>query len=210
MNPRQHCRISVRKRGGVEDDYYPIHAFIDSTKSLCADGRHRVLHTHWAIQYVLVPIFGHTIVNSSGKPVDVKDLCERDHLLVDYGNAFIPSLSDFVSAIVVDNEVALRRDIEAFHQTFAQDAAVSELMLSPLTVTGDIKSLLITHNSWFVNAVLPQVFDHPPQLTDFTIGPARVFNDMRFEPWMDNGLVTAPSARRLANLRVTRDLRAAQ
>ena len=124
MNPRQHCRISVRKRGGVEEDYYPIHAFIDSTKSLCADGRHRILHTHWAIHYLLIPIFGHTFVNADGKHVDVKDLCERDHLLVDYGNQFIPTLSDFVSAIEVADEAQLRRDLDRFHAEFCTEYAM--------------------------------------------------------------------------------------
>ena len=167
MNPRQHCRISVRRWGGVESDYYPIHEFIDSTKSLCADGRHRILHTHWAVQHVVVPIFGHTMINADGKHVDVKDMCERDHLLADYGNRFIPTLADFVSAISVD-EPGMTRDIERFHSEFAGNPQVSELLLSPLAVTGRVRSLLVTHNSWFINTVLPQIFDAIPQLlTEF-------------------------------------------
>lgn len=202
MNPRQHCRISVRRWGGIENDYYPIHAFIDSTKSLCADARHRILHTHWAIQHIIVPIFGHTLVNADGRHVDVKDLCERDHLLADYGNRFIPTLGDFVSAIKIDDEVALGRDIEAFHTEFCSDPNITELMLSPLTTTGDLKSLLVTHNSWFINAILPRIFDTAPAIADFSIGPSQLFNAMQFVPWMDNGLVSAPSARNLDCLRI--------
>jgi hypothetical protein len=208
VNPRQHCRISVRRWGGVESDYYPIHSFIDSTKSLCADGRHRILHTHWAIQYVIVPIFGHTIVNSDGKSVDVKDLCERDHLLTDYANRFIPTLGDFVSAIHVENDAALKRDVEQFHADFCTDPDMAELMLSPLTTTGALKSLLVTHNSWFVNAILPRLFDTRPKIEEFPIGPGRLFNAMSFKPWMDNGLASAPSAEQLDRLRITPDLRA--
>ena len=208
MNPRLHCRISVRRWGGVESDYYPIHAFIDSTKSLCADARHRILHTHWAIQHIVLPIFGHTLVNADGKHVDVRDMCERDHLLADYGNRFIPTLSDFVGAIVIEDEAALKRDIEAFHTDFCVDPAITELMLSPLTATGELKSLLVTHNSWFVNAILPQIFGSQPAIAEFLIGPSRLYNAMRFEPWMDNGLVSAPSAENLGRLRVTPKLRA--
>jgi hypothetical protein len=206
MNPRQHCRISVRRWGGVESDYFPIHEFIDSTKTLCADGRHRVLHTHWAIQYVVVPIFGHTIVNADGKHVDVKDMCERDHLLADYGNRFIPTLADFVSAVTVD-ESALRQVFEEFHGEFAGDSKVSELLLSPLAVTGRIKSLLVTHNSWFVNAVLPRIFDVDPQIRNFDIVPAQFFNAMEFRAWMDNGLACPPSAQQLNQMQVTPRLR---
>lgn len=209
MNPRQHCRISVRRWGGAESDYYPIHEFIDSTKTLCADGRHRVLHTHWAVQHVVVPIFGHTIVNSDGKHVDVKDMCERDHLLADYGNRFIPTLADFVSAINVE-EPETRKALERFHSDFAGDPAISELLLSPLAVTGKVRSLLVTHNSWFINAVLPRIFGTAPAITDFPIVPADLFNAMDFKPWMDNGLACPPSARQLDGMRVTARLRSVQ
>jgi len=207
MNPRAHCRISVRRWGGVEDDYYPIHAFIDSTKSLCADARHRILHTHWAVQHIVVPIFGHTLVNADGKQIDVKDMCERDHLLADYGNRFIPTLSDFVGAVEVDDESSLKKDIERFHEDHCEDPALTELMLSPLSATGDLKSLLVTHNSWFINSILPRVLGTRPEIGNFSIGPSRLFNSMRFEPWMDNGLACAPSANKLERLRISPELR---
>ena len=206
MNPRQHCRISVRRWGGVEADYYPIHEFIDSTKMLCADGRHRVLHTHWAVQNVVVPLFGHTIVNADGKAVDVKDMCERDHLLADYGNRFIPTLADFISAVDVD-ERPLRKKFESIHADFAGDAKLSELLLSPLAVTGRVKSLLVTHNSWFINAVLPRLFDVDQRIENFDLAPAQLFNAMEFKPWMDNGLDCPPSARQIDQLQVTPQLR---
>ena len=206
MNPRQHCRISVRRWGGVESDYYPIHEFIDSTKTLCADGRHRILHTHWAIQNLVVPIFGHTIENADGKHVDVKDMCERDHLLADYGNRFIPTLADFVSAIAPEAP-AVRRDVERFHADYAGNADVSRLLLSPLPVTGQFRSLLITHNSWFVNDILPRMFGTGSLLDDFPIVPSQLFNAMVFKPWMDNGLACPPSALTLDRMRVSPDLR---
>ena len=47
MNPVQHANISVKRRGGELEDYIDIHALIDSTKMLCTDNRHRILHTFW-------------------------------------------------------------------------------------------------------------------------------------------------------------------
>ena len=208
MNPHQHCRLSVRRWGGVEADYREIHEFIDSTKTLCADGRHRILHTHWAVRRIVVPIFGQTLTNSDGKDIDVGDLCERDHLLADYGNRFVPTIGDFVASIEVDDRDALRRDIEQFHADWAGDPAIAELMLSPLTATGRIESLLITHNSWFVNDIVPRVFGGEPSIADFAIAPSRLFNAMRFSAWMDNGLDCAPSARSLDRLRVQPSLKA--
>ena len=99
MNSVMHSRISQQRWGGEMDDYLPIHDFIDSTKSLCSDGRHRILHTLWGVNHVIVPIFGHTLINSDGKAINVKDLCEKDHLLVDYNKRFIPTLSDFTDVI---------------------------------------------------------------------------------------------------------------
>lgn len=40
MNPLDHSKISVKRRGGIIEDYYPIHFFLDSTKELCSDNRH--------------------------------------------------------------------------------------------------------------------------------------------------------------------------
>jgi hypothetical protein len=77
MNPIQHARVSARRWGGVPDDYVAVHALIDSTKMLCTDNRHRILHTFWAVQEVVIPVFGHTMHNSAGREVDIKDICEK-------------------------------------------------------------------------------------------------------------------------------------
>lgn len=61
MNPATHSRISVAKRKGKFEDYYPIHFFMDATKELCSDNRHRILHNLWGIRRVIIPIFGHNI-----------------------------------------------------------------------------------------------------------------------------------------------------
>ena len=197
MNSIKHCQISVKRWGGVENDYLDIHNFIDHTKSLCADARHRILHTQWAINHIIIPIFGHTLINSDEKHVDIKDMCERDHLLVDYQNKFIPTLSDFIEAISSNEMNGLEKKLDIFHSEYICNEEISELMLTPLAYTGKLKSLLITHNSWFINTILPKIFNTKPALKSFIIKPSVLFNAMDFELWMDNGISYPPSARKL-------------
>lgn len=176
------------------EDYLALHDFIDSTKELCSDNRHRVLHTMWGIKRVIVPIFGHTLVNSDGKAVNVKDLCEQDHILPDYQLRFIPTLSDFVKSI--DTEVANQFDFEQFSKSYEHDSELMELLLSPLANTGQQKSLLITHNSWFINEIVPKILKRKIEIKNFDISPNDLFDNMKFMLWMDNGSSLPDSARR--------------
>lgn len=193
MNAVIHSKISVKKRGGRIEDYLAIHEFMDSTKELCSDNRHRILHTLWGIRRVMVPVFGHTIINSDGKEVNVKDLCEQDHILPDYQNRFIPTLEDFVREI--DSEAARKHDFERFSESYRHDSTLYELLLSPLHVTGSKTSLLITHNSWFINDILPRIFKRTVEIKDFSISPGDLFNRMNFSLWMDNGNALPASCR---------------
>lgn len=185
MNAVIHSQISVRKRGGVIEDYLPIHDFMDSTKELCSDNRHRILHTMWGIRRVIVPVYGHTIINSDGKAVNVKDMCEQDHILPDYQNRFIPNLSDFVNSI--DDDTVSDLDFREFAKEYQNDKELMDLLLSPLSVTGLSKSLLITHNSWFINEIVPRVLNRKVEIKNFDITPSDLFNNMKFKLWMDNG-----------------------
>lgn len=197
MNAMQHARISAKRWGGEPEDYYEIHSFIDSTKSLCSDARHRILHTLWGVNSVVVPVFGHSLQNSAGKSIDIKDLCERDHLLVDYQQRFIPTLNDFVSAIdATQLPKNFEQQLEQLHQYYLQDKTLSQLMLSPLALTGKLHSLLLTHNSWFIYDILPRI-GQLPKLENILYSPADFFNAMRFELWMDNGMAIPLSAQAL-------------
>ena len=196
MNAYKHAEISVKRRGGVVEDYLAIHDFMDSTKELCSDNRHRILHTHWGIRRVVVPIFGQTITNSSGKIINVKDLCEQDHILPDYLNRFIPTLADFVSAI--DHHADDEQKLQEFARSYEHDQELTELLLSPLTNTGSTTSLLLTHNSWFINDIVPKVLKRRPIIQNFNISPADFFNRMAFKLWMDNGSAIPPRAQKTA------------
>lgn len=201
MNPVQHANISKKRRGGELEDYIDIHALIDSTKMLCTDNRHRILHTFWGVQEIIIPIFGHHFENSTGHSIEVKHLCEKDHLLVDFHHRFIPTLGDFVNAMQDIPTEGLAKRIEKFHTDVIGDTKLSATLLSPLAVTGQLKSLLITHNSWFMNTILPMMGKSEAKLIEFDITPAMFFNPMRFELWMDNGTVVPPSAMKLQELK---------
>jgi hypothetical protein len=172
---------------------------MDCTKELCSDNRHRFLHTLWGIRRVVLPLFGPTLVNSEGRAVYVKTLCETDHVQADYQTQFIPTLADFVEAIDEDPDDA-RRFQHAFRH-YARDSEVRELLLSPLAATGALKSLLLTHNSWFLSEIVPRVIGRRPRVRNYEIAPADLFARMRFRLWMDNGTDLPPSARPLQAVR---------
>jgi hypothetical protein len=192
MNAYVHAQISMKRRGGRIEDYIAIHDFMDSTKELCSDNRHRILHTMWGVKRVIVPIFGQYFTNSEGKVVNVKDMCEQDHILPDYKNRFIPTLSDFVKAIDCEVEDA---KFKSFSSYYENDMELMNLLLSPLSNTGMLNSLLITHNSWFINEIVPKVLNRQPEVKNFDITPSDLFDNMRFELWMDNGNAIPNSAK---------------
>ncbi|MGE8564336.1 MAG: DUF6915 family protein [Acinetobacter bohemicus] len=202
MNAMQHARISAKRWGGEAEDYYEVHRFIDSTKSLCSDARHRILHTLWGVNSVVVPIYGHSLLNSAGKAVDLKDLCERDHLLVDYQQRFIPTLADFVRAIDQARlPVGFEQKIEKIHQYYSDQPQLSQILLSPLALTGKLHSLLLTHNSWFIYEILPRMGYSISSLVDLDGAPEDFFNAMQFELWMDNGMAVPASAQALNQIK---------
>jgi DNA-binding transcriptional ArsR family regulator len=195
MDPYTHAELSAKKRGGKPEDYFPVHSFIDSTKELCSDNRHRILHTLWGIRRVILPIFGPTLINSDGNSVNIKELCEADHILPDYKNRFIPTLSDFTEAFEELSETE-KAQIDHFHASYMNDPEIRELLISPLSVTGQLKALRITHNDWFLHQILPHITGKTFSLKEN--GSITLFEKMDFRMWMDNGSALPPSAQKIA------------
>jgi len=50
-----HALSSVRKWGGVADDYLPLHQWFDQSKAIIADPRHRALRHHAEGIFMLDP-----------------------------------------------------------------------------------------------------------------------------------------------------------
>lgn len=96
--PYVHALSSARRWGGAPEDYLPIHDFLDSSKGVVADNRHRALtHTAWFLSVVLERVFGHTLTNADGRTVSVRDVGEQ-HVLEDFGG-FIPTAQDYLQAV---------------------------------------------------------------------------------------------------------------
>jgi membrane-bound metal-dependent hydrolase YbcI (DUF457 family) len=98
--PLIHAESSARKFGGVWQDYIKIHEFMDSSKAVIADNRHRALtHNSWFVAVVIPAVFGEVFKRESdGKELSSRDIAEL-HVLEDYKKRFIPSAHDFLSLI---------------------------------------------------------------------------------------------------------------
>ena len=98
MKPLIHANNSVRKWGGVVEDYIPIHDFFDSSKQCVADVRHRaLLHSAFGI-FMVERVFGTYITNSDGKKISVRDIGEQ-HVIEDMG--FIPTVDKWLGNMTI-------------------------------------------------------------------------------------------------------------
>lgn len=94
MKPFIHAKNSANKFGGKPDDYIEIHNFMDSSKSVVPDMRHRaIFHSAFGC-FIVEKVFGVTITNSDGIEVSTRDIAE-EHILEDLGR--IPTLQDWLN-----------------------------------------------------------------------------------------------------------------
>ena len=120
--PYIHAVSSAAKFGGVPEDYLEIHTFLDSSKGVVPDPRHRALtHNTWFLSVVLERVFGVTITNSAGQVVSVRDIGEQ-HVLEDYRDRFIPTAQDFLEHLefqdwMLNGATGLPRSRESLHST---------------------------------------------------------------------------------------------
>ena len=98
--PYVHAVSSAKKFGGIWEDYIDIHEFLDSSKAVMSDLRHRALtHNSWFISVVIPKIFGEVFCRKSDNVnVSSRDVAEQ-HVVEDYGNKFIPCATDFLTKI---------------------------------------------------------------------------------------------------------------
>lgn len=96
MNPYYHSVSSVKKYGGVVDDYIKLHSWFDESKAHMADFRHRALRHHTEGIFMAERLFGHYITNSDGKNIPVRFIGEQ-HVKEDLG--FIPTVQDWFENI---------------------------------------------------------------------------------------------------------------
>jgi len=91
-----HAISSARKWGGTPDDYQAVHDWLDGSKLILADFRHRALRHHAEGCFAAEALFGTTIVNSTGRAVPVRLIAEQ-HIIEDLGR--IPSFADWARCI---------------------------------------------------------------------------------------------------------------
>lgn len=91
-----HAISSANRLGGKPKDYQPIHDWLDSSKLIVADFRHRALRHHAEGCFAAEALFGTTILNSDDRAVPVRLIAEQ-HILEDLGR--IPSFADWVRCI---------------------------------------------------------------------------------------------------------------
>ena len=96
MKPLIHAKLTAKKYGGTEDDYLPIHNWLDSSKAHIPDMRHRaILHSSFGI-FLCEEKFGTYIVNSDNNKISVRDVAEQ-HVIEDLG--FIPTVQDYLGEL---------------------------------------------------------------------------------------------------------------
>ena len=77
-----HALSSVRKWGGIAEDYLPLHQWFDESKAITADFRHRALRHHAEGIFMLERFFSPTITISTGRVVPVRLIGEQ-HVVED-------------------------------------------------------------------------------------------------------------------------------
>ena len=95
-HPYHHALSSVKKWGGIVDDYIAVHNWFDASKMLTADFRHRALRHHAEGIFMAETIFGPTLTLSTGRTIPTRWVGEQ-HVAEDLG--FIPSFVDWVRCI---------------------------------------------------------------------------------------------------------------
>jgi hypothetical protein len=100
-NPEIHSKSSVKRWGGVIEDYIAIHELIDSPKATMNNNSSRALtHNTWFAYTIIPKVFGYNITNSSGKSVDTIDIAML-HIAEDFRMKFVPTPQDYLKHMQV-------------------------------------------------------------------------------------------------------------
>jgi len=117
MNSWNHAQSAARKWGGTPEDYIAIQEFIDSSKKVIGDVRHRSLYHHTTGVWLCQEVFGRTITiqRAHGSiQVPVRLIAER-HVLEDLG--WLPSPADYIDGMPIKSWMsgAQRKELPLSH-----------------------------------------------------------------------------------------------
>jgi uncharacterized protein DUF6915 len=91
MNSWHHAQSAARKWGGAPEDYIAVEEFIDSSKQIIGDVRHRSIYHHTLGVWLCQQVFGRTLTirREHGQLL----VAER-HIIEDLG--WLPSPADYI------------------------------------------------------------------------------------------------------------------
>ena len=95
-HPWHHAESSARRFGGRPEDYLAVHDFLDGSKLIVADFRHRALRHHAEGCFAAEALLGPVVRLAGGGLVPTRLVAER-HIVEDLGR--IPSFADWARAI---------------------------------------------------------------------------------------------------------------
>lgn len=109
--PICHAQTTVRLFGGSPEDYVAIHEWLDGTKELYGDFRHRAMrhHTHGVAE--AERIFGHSVKNSEGEEIPVRYIAEQ-HIREDCDGR-LPTVQDWLQNLTPKPWMNRKMKIEA-------------------------------------------------------------------------------------------------
>jgi len=100
-HPFHHSISSVKKWGGVWQDYIKIHSWFDQTKGLMADARHRaILHSSFGIM-LCEQVFGTVLTRESDNKILPVRWIGEQHVIEDLGK--IPSVEKWFEKMPVED-----------------------------------------------------------------------------------------------------------
>jgi hypothetical protein len=88
-HPMQHAKSSVKKWGGVIEDYLKYHEWFDETKAWVGHSKHRLFRHHSEGIFECERVFGKSFENSDGVTVYTRYVGEQ-HVREDC-NGYIPT-----------------------------------------------------------------------------------------------------------------------
>ena len=118
MNSWYHAKSSAKKWGGSPENYIDIHEFIDSSKKIIGDSRHRSLYHHTEGVWLCQEIFGRTVTVGRTE-IPVRLIAER-HVIEDLG--WLPSPADYIKHMTLATWMsgAQRKELPLSHLLGAQ------------------------------------------------------------------------------------------
>lgn len=118
MNSIAHARSAAKKYGGTWENYIEVEEFIDSSKQVIGDVRHRSMYHHTTGVWLCQRIFGRVlhIPRDFGKPIEVPvRLVAERHILEDLG--WLPSPADYIDGMPIQAWMSgsQRREVPLSH-----------------------------------------------------------------------------------------------